>query len=162
MDRRQGPPSELGGTRGRGRLLGRVTSAAAVLRAPRRHPLSPRPGSPFGVILECCPIPPCAVSGCLVGALEKREQSLVGLLGAAHLRVGQQELAALVVVERLVGLDLSARKTIGLWVGIRVENALLGTPWPEAAAAELVRIPLDHYPSADIWRAAGMPRGRTP
>ena len=117
---------------------------------------------------ERCAIP--AGTNCFrfVGVLQKFEKHIVGVGCPPHNLIRQEEFTVILAVVGLCGSDRVLGEAVRLGVGVGVEGTFIAASRPEPAAAQFVRISLDHYPVAHVgstarmaWRvAAGKPSAR--
>src|SRR4029077_18456845 len=112
--------------------------------------------------LQRLPVPPAFVLCRLVGALGKRERSLVGGRGHAHRVVVDEKLPDIRVVGRTLRADLLGAKAVRLGIGVRIERRapVAAIAGPETEARAFVRGSLLHHPRRDIRRLAARERRR--
>ena len=110
-------------------------------------------------VVERVAVPAAEVGGGVVAGLQEPEHQRVRIVGGADRAVRQDVLAECFVEARL-GRDARPRAVaVGFGIGVGVERALLAAAGPEAAAAQLGTVGLDHHPVCAVRHASRVPRG---
>src|SRR6185312_2964800 len=106
------------------------------------------------VNLECVSVPAAGFGRRRVGAVQKPRKRLIGVACGSYRLIGQQELLVLIAVVSSIGFYAVFREALRFGIRVRIERALFAPAWPEAAAAQLARIALDHHPVGAVWCSA--------
>ena len=132
-------------------------------RARPRHAMrAGKRDRPSRLALQGASIPVAADGRGLIGALQELQQGCVRVRRGAHGVVRQDELAELRVVPGGCRPHLAGAVALRLGIGVGVEGGIVDGPaaWPEAGAADLVRVGLRVTSSGQVGCAAGMARRR--